>query len=468
MQRKPVEITRLVQKKKPEEEEALQAEEIEGSTPEVTPPLESRITSLKGSGSALPESARSFFEPRFGSDFSEVRVHSGGAAHELARSVNAHAFTVGRDIVFGSRRFAPESEPGKRLLAHELTHVVQQTGSSRSNPDRSWKIDRAPAIDNPVKLARPGGNVQRDQADPRTEDPNFLMCLALCEIGIPPDLWRTVVNEMLSAASEEYRQRNGDMRGSQEFQRWRAEFAVWSDFNKLKAVVVFLGESKVGPLTIEHAGAMALRRALLTRLAGAGVREAAIVTASQIIRKVAAFIEVAVAAGCATYCGGTAVARALISFSTGAMEAVANFASALGQAGSALSQAIGRQILIARITMDPSNWNVSALPTRSRAHLQAIGLAFRLAFTPDDFFTHMARRLDSYNIANILNELSADINATLQGRGGFVQMISFTPQFTGSLTPIQLVNILKDYHLLAFTESPETLADRQLNNGGNP
>ena len=144
MQRKPVEIARLVQKKKPEDEEALQAEELEGKTPEVSASLEGRIASLNGGGSALPESARSFFEPRFGSDFRAVRVHTDAGAGELARSVNAHAFTVGRDIVFGSGRYAPETEPGKRLLAHELTHVVQQ-GSG--------------------KLHGQGGDVQRFESD---------------------------------------------------------------------------------------------------------------------------------------------------------------------------------------------------------------------------------------------------------------------------------------------------------------
>lgn len=130
MQRKPVEITPLVQRKKPEEEETLQAEELEGKAPEVNASLESRIDSLKGGGAALPDAARSFFEPRFGSDFSAVRVHNDARAGELARSVNALAFTVGSDIVFGSGQYAPETGHSKSLLAHELTHVVQQRGSA--------------------------------------------------------------------------------------------------------------------------------------------------------------------------------------------------------------------------------------------------------------------------------------------------------------------------------------------------
>ena len=66
---------------------------------------------------------------RFGHDFSRVRVHSGGAAEQSARDVNANAYTVGHNIVFGAGRFAPGTHEGRRLIAHELTHVVQQSGA---------------------------------------------------------------------------------------------------------------------------------------------------------------------------------------------------------------------------------------------------------------------------------------------------------------------------------------------------
>lgn len=65
-------------------------------------------------------------EQRFDYDFSPVRLHSGGAAEQSAREVNAHAYTVGHDIVLGAGAFTPETHAGRRLLAHELTHVVQQ------------------------------------------------------------------------------------------------------------------------------------------------------------------------------------------------------------------------------------------------------------------------------------------------------------------------------------------------------
>jgi len=79
-------------------------------------------------GQPLAVSLRGFFEPRFGYSFDQVRVHTGGAAAESARAVNALAYTVGRDIVFGAGQYRPDTSAGQRLLAHELTHVVQQNG----------------------------------------------------------------------------------------------------------------------------------------------------------------------------------------------------------------------------------------------------------------------------------------------------------------------------------------------------
>lgn len=81
---------------------------------------------LRSPGQPLDASTRAFFEPRFRHDFSRVRVHADAAAAESARAVTALAYTVGTDIAFDVGQYAPSSEKGKKLLAHELTHVVRQ------------------------------------------------------------------------------------------------------------------------------------------------------------------------------------------------------------------------------------------------------------------------------------------------------------------------------------------------------
>lgn len=92
----------------------------------VLPEFESRIGYFRRGGHPLPESVRSFFEARFGRDFTRVRIHTDARAVESARSAGAQAFTLGRDIVFGAGQYRPETESGRQLIAHELTHVIQQ------------------------------------------------------------------------------------------------------------------------------------------------------------------------------------------------------------------------------------------------------------------------------------------------------------------------------------------------------
>lgn len=111
-------------------DEKLQAKKTSGKISEVTPHIEANISSMRGGGQPLPESVRAFFEPRFGRDFRQVRMHTGAKAVESARAVNAQAYTVGKDVVFGAGQYIPGTIKGNKLLAHELTHVVQQTSSS--------------------------------------------------------------------------------------------------------------------------------------------------------------------------------------------------------------------------------------------------------------------------------------------------------------------------------------------------
>jgi len=105
---------------------------------------------LRSPGQPLDSPTRAFFEPRFGHDFSRVRVHADGGADRSARSLNALAYTVGRDVVFRPGEFAPHSDTGRRLLAHELAHVVQQ--GAAGTPDNTAR---------PMRVTHVGELVQR-------------------------------------------------------------------------------------------------------------------------------------------------------------------------------------------------------------------------------------------------------------------------------------------------------------------
>jgi uncharacterized protein DUF4157 len=104
-----------------------------------------------GGGAPLDSDTKGFMESRLGADFGDVRVHTDAAASDSARSVQAHAYTVGTDVVFQSGKYAPESDSGKRMLAHELTHVVQQ---------RSGPVAGTPA-EGGIKISHPADSFEQ-------------------------------------------------------------------------------------------------------------------------------------------------------------------------------------------------------------------------------------------------------------------------------------------------------------------
>ena len=91
----------------------------------------SKLGASAGGGQALPQPVRTEMETAFGADFGSVRLHTDGSAAAMSREINAHAFTYGRDIYFDSGKFDPSTADGKHLLAHELTHTLQQGGAVR-------------------------------------------------------------------------------------------------------------------------------------------------------------------------------------------------------------------------------------------------------------------------------------------------------------------------------------------------
>jgi hypothetical protein len=142
-----------------------------------------------GGGRPLDGHVRADMEQRFGTDFGDVRVHTDGKASDSAEAIDAHAYTVGSNVVFQRDRYAPDTDDGRRMLAHELTHVVQQRsgpvdgtpaagGISLSDPSDRFeqeaarnaeRIVAAPAPA-PAAAAPAGAPVQREAADEELEE----------------------------------------------------------------------------------------------------------------------------------------------------------------------------------------------------------------------------------------------------------------------------------------------------------
>ncbi|MRR34419.1 DUF4157 domain-containing protein, partial [bacterium] len=153
----PVEREESVQAKSMQgakDEEPLQAKRAERAVLVLTPAMKSSLAETKGEGSPLPPSVRASMEAGFGIDFEHVRIHTGRSAAELSNELQAEAFTRGSDIYFNQGKYSATTD-GQKLLAHELTHVVQQNRSQGVPPKPAHrKLVGEKALE-PVELAAP-------------------------------------------------------------------------------------------------------------------------------------------------------------------------------------------------------------------------------------------------------------------------------------------------------------------------
>lgn len=160
---------------------------------EVDEPSPVRDVIASGGGAPIESSTRGFMESRLGHDFGDVRIHTGSQADNSARSINAQAYTVGSDVVFRSGAYEPDTPTGQRVLAHELTHVVQQKSgpvagepaaggirlSDPADPFEQAATRSAEAVLTPTPVAAVDtGAVSVQRAAPEEEDETAQMLVA--------------------------------------------------------------------------------------------------------------------------------------------------------------------------------------------------------------------------------------------------------------------------------------------------
>ncbi|WP_448808454.1 eCIS core domain-containing protein [Agromyces bauzanensis] len=157
----------------------LQREAGNGAVSDLVEEQRSPVLDVVSSGgSPLEPTVRTDMESRLGHDFGDVRVHTDAAAHDSAKSVGAHAYTVGSNVVFQRDAYDPSSQAGRTTLAHELTHVVQQrsgpvdgtlAGGGVSVSDPSDRFERA-AADTATRAMSEPAPVQRQEEEPEEEE----------------------------------------------------------------------------------------------------------------------------------------------------------------------------------------------------------------------------------------------------------------------------------------------------------
>jgi hypothetical protein len=164
-----------------EEEEELAVQRKPGDAGHVDSQLEQKLCG-PGGGEPLPGPIRSFFEPRFGHSFNDVRVHKGAAANQTAKAINAKAYTVGNHIAFAGGQYDFNSDSGRRLMAHELTHTLQQSAGATSVQRGSAGIFggkgclRAPRIEWALVGAGVWKKLEQDQCTGTMEDADGMTC----------------------------------------------------------------------------------------------------------------------------------------------------------------------------------------------------------------------------------------------------------------------------------------------------
>lgn len=359
-----------------------------------------RLQSRAGSGRPLPAAVRAFMEPRFRTDFSQVQVHTDHEAARMNRALQAHAFTYRHYIYFGAGK-----APGiNELTAHELTHVVQQTHISPGAP------------------AHLNATIQR-----------MLAC--------PP---RLTARDPVPTGWKPYQ---GDATvfhcGFRGILEDRAPTA-----NDLQNECFYDHSGRLVDEQHPYAGCRGTPNRYDSRLL-AGVPHATI-DPGGIVRA-----------------GGPAFITSRVYSLTSAISAAIQIVSTAGRvAGSivdALGEAIALGVLTAVASVAPENWRFQDVPARSVRHLNMVGAILgstTLSRNADTLLRNLTRRLESFPIAGLLDEIAQDINQALQARGVARQRV--TASILGGLSLLQLVGWLHENGMLSYLRPPGEIAREQL------
>lgn len=404
---------------------------------------------LASSGRPLEPAVRQDMESRFGYEFSQVRVHTGSAAEQSAREVNAHAYTAGNNIVFGTGQYSLNTFVGRKLLVHELTHVVQQKQAPGQLTNNILQRDEEEQAMTPEIVG---------------QEPGLILCFALCEIGVPPGAWRTFTSIFLRAVSEEYSTRYGQIRGSARYQAFWAAFRAYSTLNQVKAILTFVVQGKIAGIAINSSIARSLQQNILQLLIRGGATEAGIVAAEQIVRKIAFVIEIAIAAGCAGYCSVrsyTVLVRELASSIVDGIATLESIGSGVRNIiGGLATEFLVRPIFYAEALMEVTNWRLSYMPVAARLDTIALGLYFSNVIegeTIDELLEAHARSISSYSTATeLVRVIIAEINRDRLITGEEALNVE---AIVNDL-PLNFFNLLYEEGYLNFEQDPNLIANR--------
>lgn len=359
------------------------------------PRLDGWLAQTGPRGAALPSSVRAFMEPRFGTDFGGVRVHTGGEAARMSQALGAHAFTHGRDIYYGPGR-APAADA---LTAHELAHVVQQTGPGSGG----------------------GGIVQMMRA-------------------CPPTL-------------------RGDQDTPAGWQSYHGNASVFHcGFRGILENRVPTPEDPQNECFYDHSGTLVTPGHPFAGCGGTPNQyDSADSPVSHTLRD----------SGGILYAGLPAFITSRVYDVSSAVSAAVQVVETTHQVmigvGGGLADMVALGVLTGVATAQPTNWVFRGLPGRAVRDLNMMGMILTsegMAGTLDVMLRNLTRRLGSFDIASLLDDLAADINQAQEARGPAAPQV--LPAQLAELSMVQMVEFLRTQALLSYSRAPEDVAAERL------
>ena len=394
----PIGVQRMCAECEEEEKEKVQRKEKGRSknSGHEAPPIVSEV--IQSGGKLLDENTRSFMENRMGYDFSNVKIHTGSVAAKSAHSINALAYTTGNNIVFNEGQYAPETMRGKRLLAHELTHVVQQKSVGSAKVQRMAPCPAHLNDDDPVP---PGWRLYPGPT-------------SVFHCG-----FRTILENRTPTRDDPMNECVYDHSG-----------VLVDDTHP------FAGCRGTPDQYDSSAG-------ILSMIAHGTIDSGGVVR-----QGVPAFITSRV------YDLSTAIARGIQVVNTigGTLRAITN----------GIGNALALGILTARAICNPINWTYNGIPARTRRHLNVIGSiisSISLNGNLNNLLINLSRPLSTYPIPELLTEIAGDINSALNSQGGSTMISGAQIE---SLSLYQFVEWLNARGLVSYNRPPEQIAPEDM------
>jgi hypothetical protein len=333
-------------------------------------------------------------------------------------------------------------------------------------PDDSIQLNP----DSPQVVRLPGGAADPADPDTRMEDPNLILCTLLCYIGLPTPVWKKLIEMFLEAVWEDYKARSATEQKAREgYAAFRYSMRGYGAFNLFKLVVIFIVKGEIGPAGVSRfAKVEAIRRAMLALAVKLGAKLAALELAEQIVRRVSLYLEGAIFANCAGYCYMEQFAKTMIEFFGAFFEALSETENLIASAGNLLQITAGnvvvRPVLLARASVDPTNWDTSLLPRPTNADFSFVGNHLWRKLQANDLealIVNLGKPMSTYAVpASLVAALASGLQAVVNARKGF--QVTFTPDLIGGMSLLQLVQFMTEWGALKFKRDPAAIADAEL------